>query len=360
MSGLVTLSIDLGGGAYNITANTMPTNDSQWHYVTVSREALHMTLSVDNVSFVSTFTGLYTTLEVDPTMIYTGGYPGSQTIADDYYGCLQDIRLDSYPLPVVGSNQNSIVTSTVSVHLGCGPCSLDPCGVGSCSVTTEGVVLCTCPDGTISTTPCGPTSLPILGIYLGVFVGLVVLVASVALVSIMAWRCCRCRRRPKPLPPGYYSTKWEMDTLVPVDALVLSNDTGCGEEDTALDDHQSGAQGDLPILPAPTVEVPVSRPGSISPVQARSDSPVIHAVLWQLVEEHRLCYTDLDTVYPYKDESDFSLNGSLSSICSEMEKEACSIDWLETAGPQFKRIAPVLRHLLTSSEKNDAEMETNL
>ena len=112
---------------------TQQVNDALWHTFTVERTALSLSLSLDaTFNLTHTLSSTNLTLDIDPSRVYAGGFPSSDSTPDDivisnpYTGCLEDIRIDGSVLPTVDSNEFASV-----VFLGNAPISYN-CALRGC------------------------------------------------------------------------------------------------------------------------------------------------------------------------------------------------------------------------------------
>ena len=144
---------------------TQQVSDAVWHTFTVSRLALSLSLSLDEVSNVThTLSSANLTLDIDPSLVYAGGLPSAGSddiiISNAYIGCLEDIRIDGNVLPTVGSSDFAQVTfigsDPISYNCALRACSPNPCGEGAnCSEIGSSSYRCVCSDGHMTVSqPC--------------------------------------------------------------------------------------------------------------------------------------------------------------------------------------------------------------
>ena len=136
-------------------------NDSQRHNVTISRTGHLLNLSLDSSTLEHTLSfSSPLTLETDPSEIYSGGSPYNPSWFD---GCLQDIRINQFSLPTVGSNMFASVMyegsqdGITGITKGCSlsPCYPNPCGSGgTCEEMNNNSYQCVCSGGERTFTVC--------------------------------------------------------------------------------------------------------------------------------------------------------------------------------------------------------------
>ena len=151
---------------------TYQVNDAVWHTLTVERTALSLFLSLDSTSNLThTLSSMNLTLDIDPTLVYAGGFPSSNSESNDiiisnpYIGCLEDIRIDGNILPTVGSNEFASVTflgnAPISYNCALQACSPSPCGEGAnCTEVDSTGYRCMCSDGHMTVSQPCPSPVP--------------------------------------------------------------------------------------------------------------------------------------------------------------------------------------------------------
>lgn len=144
---------------------------------------------------------------------------------------------------------------------------------------------------------------------------------------------------------GMAETK-EMD-LLGRECLVISNESGGGEQDTTMD------WSSVPISRKNLRLAPSSSSDSISKAQvelpiSRANSPVIQSFIEEQVEAANRELQDTDSLREFCEEGGASDAGSLSSICSSLDDEEYTLERLRNAGPQFEVVAELLGKILTS------------
>lgn len=166
--GYLVYHINLGSGEESVTIATQQVNDALWHTFTVERLALSLSLSLDDTNITHVLRNTNLTLDVDPTQVYAGGFPSSESddITNAYTGCLEDVRINGYVLPTAGSNDFASVTfhgsSPISYNCALRACSPNPCGQDGANCTEIGSsgYRCHCSDGSVTQSrPC-PTPAP--------------------------------------------------------------------------------------------------------------------------------------------------------------------------------------------------------
>lgn len=184
---------------------TQRVNDAVWHTFAVNRIALSLSLSLDEVSNIThTLSSTNLTLDVNPSLVYAGGFPSSPKsddiiINNAYIGCLEDIRIDGNVLPTVGSSEFASVTflgsDPISYNCALRACSPNPCGErANCSEIGSSSYRCSCSDGHVTVSqPCPapkPPSTLRLVVLTAPIVGGVILCAIITslgeLVSVLA------------------------------------------------------------------------------------------------------------------------------------------------------------------------------
>ena len=171
--GYLVYHINLGSGEESISMTTQQVNDAVWHTFTAERTALSLSLSLDttsNLTHILSSTNL--TLDIDPSLIYAGGFPISDSTSDDiiisnpYTGCLEDIRIDGSILPTVDSNEFASVTfhgnAPISYNCALRACLPSPCGEEGANCTEIGSMgyRCMCRDGHMTVSEPCPAPVP--------------------------------------------------------------------------------------------------------------------------------------------------------------------------------------------------------
>lgn len=135
-------------------------NDSEHHNVTISRTGQLLNITVDSSTLqYSLPLGTPLTLETHSSEIYTGGSPHTHSW---FVGCLQDVRINQFSLPILDSNDFASVVyegsedGHMGVTEGCNlsPCYLNPCGSGSCEEVNSSSYQCVCSNGERMTAAC--------------------------------------------------------------------------------------------------------------------------------------------------------------------------------------------------------------
>ena len=168
--------------------------------------------------------------------------------------------------------------------------------------------------------------------------------------------------------------------------LVISNDPGGGEQDTAMtrsrweqryakqpanqndrDDEsleraeqeeerdknqERHVKFDLSKTSYKSDES-IGEPENISLValRERTSSPTIEAVLEDRVRMADEQYRNLDAIREYEEEGACSEASSLSDICAEVEGEEYTVDHLMKAGPQFAQFVSLLESIVEEEEE---------
>ena len=175
--GYLVYRINLGSGEESISMATQQVNDALWHTFTVERTALSLSLTLDTTSNLThTLTSTNLTLDIDPSLIYAGGFPltssGSDSTPDDiiisnpYVGCLEDIRIDGNVLPTVDSNEFAGVVflgnALISYNCALRSCLPDPCGEEGANCTEIGSMgyRCMCSGGHMTMSEPCPAPVP--------------------------------------------------------------------------------------------------------------------------------------------------------------------------------------------------------
>lgn len=165
------------------------------------------------------------------------------------------------------------------------------------------------------------------------------------------------------------------------DYLVISNDPGGGEQDTAMtrtrwesryapqatqrnnDNNRNQSpkrhvKFDLSKTSYNSLEdVSVTEPESVSLIAVResTSSPTIQAVLDERVMAANEEYRNLDAIREYEEEGACSEASSLSDICSGLEVEEYTVEHLMRAGPQFSQFIGLLESIAEEEEeRNDS------
>ena len=164
--------INLGSGEESISITTQQVNDAEWHTFTIERTALSLSLFLDgNFNLTHTLSSTNLTLDIDPSLIYAGGFPSSTSESDDmvisnpYTGCLEDIRIDGNTLPTVGSNEFASVlflgSAPISYNCALRACSPNPCGEGAnCTELGSSGYRCMCSNGHMTVSEPCPAPVP--------------------------------------------------------------------------------------------------------------------------------------------------------------------------------------------------------
>ena len=193
--GYLVYRINLGTREESITMTTNQVNDALWHTFAAERIALSLSLSLDTTDLNHTLSSANLTLDIDPSRVYTGGFPLSESndiITNAYTGCLEDVRIDRNTLPTLDSNEFASVTfrgdSPISYRCALRACSPDPCGPGAnCTEVGSTGYRCRCRDGSVTeSVPCAtPTPPPsfTLVIVIASILGGVILSAIVILLG---------------------------------------------------------------------------------------------------------------------------------------------------------------------------------
>lgn len=274
-SGLVVLHLNLGSDEETLLMiSDQQVNDSQRHNVTISRTGHHLNLSLDSSTLEHTLSfSSPLTLETDPSEIYSGGSPYNPSW---FAGCLQDIRINQFGLPTVGSNMFASVIYEGSqdghtgITEGCSlsPCYLNPCGSGgTCVEMNNNSYQCVCSGGERTFTVC-PQSMDQPYILFGaVSVGFILIVVLVTISGKLVgmkgsvkfgilWDQKRnyshninltvihnaagvwfwMHRKKKRIyifgATDKIGSQELAENLAPSQAIVISNEQGGGEEDT--------------------------------------------------------------------------------------------------------------------------------
>ena len=144
---------------------------------------------------------------------------------------------------------------------------------------------------------------------------------------------------------GMGETK-EMD-LLGRQCLVISNESGGGEQDTAMDwssvplsrkNLRLSPASSAASIPKTHVKLPISR----------ANSPIIQSFIEEQVEAANQELQDTDSLREFCEEGGASDAGSLSSICSSLDNEEYTLERLRNAGPRFEGVAELLGNILTS------------
>ena len=187
--------INLGSGEESVTIGTQLVNDARWHVFTAERTALSLSLFLDDSNLTHTLSGTDLTLDIDPSQVYAGGFPSSESddiIANAYTGCLEDIRIDGNILPTVGSNSFARITfgggAPISYNCALKGCSPFPCGSeANCTEVGDTGYQCQCSDGSVTQSrPCAapaPPSMFLLVVVVGPVVVAVLLCVIITLIG---------------------------------------------------------------------------------------------------------------------------------------------------------------------------------
>lgn len=172
--GYLVYHINLGSGEESISMATQQVNDAVWHTFTVERTALSLSLTLDMTSNLThTLSSTNLTLDINPSLIYAGGFPSSSsTTSDDiiisnpYTGCLEDIRIDGNVLPTVNANEFASVmflgNAPISYNCALRGCLPDPCGEegANCSEVGSTGYRCMCSEGHMTVSEPCPAPVP--------------------------------------------------------------------------------------------------------------------------------------------------------------------------------------------------------
>lgn len=167
------------------------------------------------------------------------------------------------------------------------------------------------------------------------------------------------------------------------DCVIISNDSGGGEQDTTMTDEKwqqsvptqrkemtadtspsSSTSSGASIAKSPDVEaayvvreqhLQVPTTPTRSP-QNRAQSPVISAFIDQRLESLRSEYRDLDTLKEFAEEGEGDSKVSLDSSCSYQDKEeAYTLARLQKAGAEFQIFAGLLEVLGAEEEEEGVD-----
>ena len=154
--------------------------------------------------------------------------------------------------------------------------------------------------------------------------------------------------------------------------LVISNDPGGGEQDTAMTrdrwEQRYAPQGDQTrerhvkfdlSKTSYNSDGSTGEPENVPVVDvaavARTSSPTITAVLEDRLREANEQYRSLDTIQEYEEEGTCSQASSLSDICFDIDREQYTMEHLMKAGPQFSQFVGLLESIIEEEEEmNDS------
>lgn len=366
----MTYEINLGSNV-EILTTSFRLNDEQWHSIELNRTGLKILLSIDgSQAYSKDLGGPYLTLEYLLDDIFAAGVPGLATMG--YDGCLQDIRFNLNPLPVTGSNTFASVAfigGEPEFECQVGPCYPNPCSTGNCSEQEDNTYLCTCPNGQSQLTSCDSSNVPFGPFAVAIALGLlIVILLFTLLVGVAVIRRKIKAERKYNLniePPPKVVPRYEIHSNV-----YTYDDEGGGEEDTNID---NGPIADVSVTslsyspterttPSPSITsidklklLEQMSVHSASPNYPRANTPDIDAFIEDRVNTANKDLTGTDSVKQFKDEGLGSLNGSLSTISSDLDPEPYTILRLHQAGVEFQGIADLLEPVLGNNSDCESD-----
>ena len=183
------------------------------------------------------------------------------------------------------------------------------------------------------------------------------------------WKRQRARKLSLRHSNGNVSASPSELILATRDCVVISNDSGGGEQDTTMTDEKWQQSVPIPRREAPRTsqnstsssdESIIKSPQKDSPTQqkqspqGRAKSPIISAFIDQRLESLRHEYPDLDAVKEFAEEGEGNSRVSLDSYCSyQTQEETYTLARLRRAGPQFQVFANLLEVLVAEEETED-------
>ncbi|XP_077979104.1 neural-cadherin-like [Glandiceps talaboti] len=352
--GIVTATYNLGdaGRVYELKLKNYTINDGNYHIVRLQRYGNYFKLEVDGgggTRTVEDTQGTYREFQPDPKSLLIGGImdTDSNTVTDDFQGCMKDARLSNYYIGFDGETEDgrSVAISKV-VTEGCNLCVGNPCSAPFICVMTASYYYCQCPDGLIlKNGACVPGGIVrpqvgAAGISLEALIAILICIGVLLLLTLafVVYRLHRKREKP-----GLAFGVEPDDDLH--ENIVVYDDEGGGEEDYDAYDINTLRKPveESPIVPVnrePVEEKPRRKARPMLPPGA--ELPDIGDFLdkRQNDADDDPDVPPYDTLRMYDYEGEGSTAGSLSSLNSSSSGESeQNYDYLKDLGPQFKKLA---------------------